>query len=340
MGLLVDGVWHNQWYDTASSGGKFERKESSLRNWITPDGSAGPTGEGGFEAATDRYHLYVSLACPWANRVLIMRALKDLEDMLPISVVHWLMDDNGWSFADGPGVIKDPINSASFMREVYTASDPHYSGRVTVPVLWDKLSGRIVSNESADILRMLNTAFNHLGASQGDYYPEQLRSQIDQVNSPIYELVNNGVYKAGFATTQNAYDAAVYPLFDALDWLEEKLGTQRYLVGDTITEADIRLFTTLVRFDQVYVGHFKCNQKRLVDHPNLWAYTRDLFQTAGFGETVNHEHIKRHYYESHPTVNPSGVVPSGPIIDFGKSHERDNLAADHGANKSEATRCA
>jgi putative glutathione S-transferase len=327
MGLLVDGKWQDRWYDTASTGGKFVRKEAQFRNWVTPDGAPGPTGEGGFEAAAGRYHLYVSYACPWAHRTLIFRRLKGLEDAISVSVVHWYMAEDGWTFAPGPGVVADPINGAPFMRDVYTAADPHYTGRVTVPVLWDKERNTIVSNESSEIIRMLNSAFDGIGATPGDYYPEALREEIDAINERVYGDVNNGVYKSGFATTQAAYEEAVTTLFGTLDWLEERLGGQRYLVGDQITEADWRLFTTLLRFDPVYVGHFKCNIRRIGDYPNLWGYTRDLYQQPGVADTVHMDHIKGHYYESHDTINPTRVVPVGPEIDFMAPHDRDRFRA-------------
>ncbi len=322
MGLLQEGKWVDRWYQTKDTGGRFVRKASQFRNWITADGSAGPTGVGGFKAEKDRYHLYVSLACPWAHRTLIFRALKGLEDMISVSVVHWYMADNGWTFEDGAGVIADPINNADLMHQIYTAADSTYSGRVTVPVLWDKKQNTIVSNESAEIIRMFNSAFDGLGAKAGDYYPQALQAEIDEVNDRIYGSVNNGVYKAGFATTQAAYEEAVVPLFDSLDWLEERLSNQRYVMGNEITEADWRLFTTLVRFDPVYVGHFKCNLRRIADYPNLSNYVRDLYQQPGVAETVNMEHIKKHYYASHETINPSRVVPMGPVIDYTAPHDR------------------
>ena len=326
MGLLVDGKWVDRWYDTKSTKGAFVRKEAQFRNWVTADGSAGPSGVGGFKAEPDRYHLYVSLACPWANRTLIFRHLKGLEELVSVSIVHWYMGDHGWTFDAGDGVIQDPINQAEFMYEVYTAADPDYSGRVTVPVLWDKKTNTIVSNESSEIIRMFNSAFDEVGAKPGDYYPEDLHNQIDEINSRIYDCVNNGVYKAGFATTQEAYENAVEPLFETLDWLEHRLANRRYLFGDRLTEADWRLFTTLVRFDPVYVGHFKCNLRRLVDYPNLWAYTRDLYQHGDVSETINMEHIKHHYYVSHDTINPTGVVPMGPAIDLWEPHGREQLS--------------
>src|SRR5829696_2160273 len=309
MGLLVDGVWQDSWYDTGKTGGRFVRQESQLRNWVTPDGAAGPTGEGEFKAEAGRYHLYVSLACPWAHRTLIFRKLKNLEESISVSVVHWRMLEHGWTFEEGPGVVPDPIHNARYLHEIYTAGMPDYSGRVTVPVLWDKQTGTIVNNESSEIIRMLNAAFDGIGAAPGDYYPDDLREEIDALNERIYDTVNNGVYKAGFATTQAAYEEAVGPLFATLDWLEERLAMRRYLVGSEQTEADWRLFTTLARFDPVYVGHFKCNLRRIVDYPNLWDYLRDLYQTPGVAETVNMRHMKGHYYESHRTINPSGIVP-------------------------------
>ncbi len=327
MGLLQDGKWVDQWYDTKSSGGRFVRKESSFRNWITMDGSPGPSGDGGFKAEADRYHLYVSLACPWAHRALIFRKLKGLEGLISLSVVHWHMADNGWTFEPGEGVIADPINNAQFLHQVYTAADENYSGRVTVPVLWDRQQQTIVSNESSEIIRMLNSAFDNVGALPGDYYPESNRQEIDSVNERIYSTLNNGVYKSGFATTQSAYEEAIVPLFETLDWLEGRLSTQRYVAGDAITEADWRLFTTLVRFDPVYVGHFKCNIRRVVDYPNIWAYVRELYQIPGVAETVNMTHIKDHYYGSHISVNPSSIVPIGPDVDFFLPHGRDVLNA-------------
>lgn len=316
MGLLIDGIWHDEWYDTKSTGGRFVRKDSAYRHWVTADGAPGPTGEGGFAAEAGRYHLYVSLACPWAHRTLIMRALKGLEDMIDISVVNWVMLERGWTFDEAPGVIPDPLHHARNLHEIYTANDPHYTGRVTVPVLWDKQTGRIVNNGSSEIMRMLGTAFDGLGARPGDYYPQPLREEIDALNARIYDTVNNGVYRAGFATTQDAYAEAIGPLFASLDWLEERLETRRFLLGDELTEADIRLFTTLIRFDPVYVGHFKCNLRRIVDYPNLWRFTRDIYHLPGIAGTVNMEHIKGHYYQSHRMINPTGVVPLGPVIQY------------------------
>ncbi|MGB5487795.1 MAG: glutathione S-transferase family protein [Lysobacterales bacterium] len=325
MGLLVEGKWQDRWYDTSKSGGRFIRTDAQFRNWVTADGKSGPSGKAGFKAEAGRYHLYVSLACPWANRTMIFRSLKGLEDMISVSVVHWHMAENGWTFEPAEGVVADPVNHAEFLHEVYTAADPAYSGRVTVPVLWDKQTGAIVSNESSEIIRMLNSAFDGIGANPGDYYPGELRDQIDKVNARVYSSVNNGVYKAGFATTQAAYEEAVVPLFETLDWLEERLSNQRYLLGDRLTEADWRLFTTLVRFDPVYVGHFKCNIRRLADYPNLWAYTRDLYQHGSVADTVDMGHIKRHYYVSHTSINPSGVVPVGPELNLLAAHGRDTM---------------
>lgn len=325
MGLLVDGVWQDRWYDMKSTGGRFVRKDAAFRNWITVDGAPGSTGTGGFKAEPGRYHLYVALACPWAHRALIMRKLKGLEEMIGLSVVHWLMLENGWTFEEGPGVILDPIHNARYLHEVYTAADPNYTGRVTVPVLWDKQTSTIVSNESAEIIRMLNSAFDAVGAMPGDYYPQAMRERIDALNAQIYDTVNNGVYKAGFATTQQAYEEAVQPLFEMLDRLDERLSSQRYLFGGAMTEADIRLFTTLVRFDPVYVGHFKCNLRRIADYPNLSGYLRDLYQTPGIRETVNMHHIKAHYYGSHRSINPTGIVPMGPVLDLDAPHDRAAL---------------
>jgi putative glutathione S-transferase len=325
MGLLVDGHWTDRWYDTSGSGGRFQRQESGFRNWVTSDGAPGPSGEGGFKAEPGRYHLYVSLACPWAHRTLIFRALKGLEQAISRSVVHWLMGENGWTFDAGPGVIPDPIGGARRLYEVYLRSNATYTGRVTVPVLWDNERDVIVSNESSEIIRMMNSAFDHAGAAPGDFYPKELREQIDAVNARIYATVNNGVYRAGFATTQDAYEEAVQPLFETLDWLEKQLANSRYLCGKRLTEADWRLFTTLVRFDAVYVGHFKCNLRRLVDYPNLWDYTRELYRRPGIAATVDFAHIKRHYYQSHPSINPTRIVPVGPQVDFLSPHDRESL---------------
>ena len=325
MGLLVDGKWQDRWYDTKKTNGRFVRQQSAFRNWVTPDGRPGPTGKGGFRAEAGRYHLYVSLACPWAHRTLIFRALKGLEDAVSVSVVNPLMLEHGWTFEPGEGVVPDNVNGARYLHEIYTTADPGYSGRVTVPVLWDRKTETIVSNESAEIIRMFNSAFDAVAAKGQDFYPAALRDDIDWVNDYVYDRVNNGVYKAGFATSQDAYDKAIHDLFEALEALEARLSHQRYLLGDRITEADWRLFTTLVRFDAVYVGHFKCNLKRLVDYPNLWAWTRELYQMPGIAGTVNMAHIKDHYYRSHRTLNPSGIVPAGPVIDFEEPHGRNRL---------------
>ena len=316
MGLLVDGQWVDQWYDTKKTGGRFVRTQTQFRNWITADGSAGPTGQAGYKAEADRYHLYVSLACPWASRTLMIRTLKGLEDMISISVVHPLMLEHGWTFEEGEGVIGDPIFQARYFHEVYTAVKPDYTGRVTVPVLFDKKTKTIVNNESSEIIRMLNTAFDDLGAKPGNYVPDQWLEEIDAVNDFVYHRINNGVYKAGFATKQEVYEEEVTSLFAALDQMEERLAGQDYLVGNRLTEADIRLFTTLVRFDAVYFGHFKCNLKPLTAYPKLWAYTKRIYQLPGMAQTVNFDHIKRHYYGSHKTINPTGVIPVGPTLDW------------------------
>jgi putative glutathione S-transferase len=316
MGMLIDGEWRDVGYETSKSGGRFERQASRFRNWVTPDGAPGPSGTGGFAAERGRYHLYASLACPWAHRTLILRRLKRLEDIVSFSVVHWLMRERGWTFAPGPCVTGDPINGAETLSEVYVAADPRHTGRVTVPVLWDRQRRTIVSNESAEIVRMFNSAFDGSGAAPGDYYPAPQRAEIDALNERIYRDVNNGVYRAGFATTQAAYEEAVVPLFETLDWLEVRLARSRFLIGEKLSEADVRLFTTLVRFDVVYYGHFKCNLKRIVDYRALWRFTRDVYHLPGVAQTVNLEHIRHHYYESHTAINPTGVVPLGPSIDF------------------------
>jgi glutathionyl-hydroquinone reductase len=327
MGMLVDGVWQDVWYDTKSTGGRFKRSQSQFRNWITPDGAAGPSGAPGFKAEAGRYHLYVSLACPWAHRTLIFRALKGLTDLIPVSVVHPLMLDKGWQFRpeDDADATPDPLFGAEALYEVYLKADPHYSGRVTVPVLWDKHQNTIVSNESAEIIRMLNSAFDDITGSSENFCPQGLLGEIDAMNARVYDSVNNGVYKAGFATTQAAYEEAVTALFETLDELDAHLAKQRYLVGNRLTEADWRLFTTLIRFDAVYVGHFKCNLRRIADYPNLSGYLRDLYQHPGVRETVNLRHIKHHYYQSHATINPTGIVPLGPVLDLDSPHGRDTL---------------
>lgn len=319
MGLLVDGTWRDQWYDTASTGGRFKRTDAAFRNWVTADGAPGPSGEGGFRAEAGRYHLYVSLACPWAHRTLVVRALKGLDAAVSVSVVDPHMGKEGWVFGTSPGATPDTVNGAVRLYEVYLKAEPGFSGRVTVPVLWDKERATIVSNESAEIVRMLDGAFGGDGPS---LYPQALRPEIDAVNARVYDAVNNGVYKAGFATTQSAYDEACLALFAELDALDDRLSTRRYLCGSALTEADIRLFTTLVRFDPVYVGHFKCNRRRIADYPNLSHYLRDLYALPGVAATVDMTHIKRHYYESHPTINPSGIVPLGPDLDLDAPNDR------------------
>lgn len=316
MGILIDGKWHETPPNLNERDGRFVRKEAAFRNWITADGSAGPSGEGGFKAEAGRYRLYVSLACPWAHRTLIFRKLKKLESTIPVSVVHWLMAERGWTFQPADGVVPDPLHQVEALYQLYVLARPGYSGRATVPVLWDCQRNTIVNNESAEIIRMLNSAFDEVGAAPGDYCPARLLPEIDALNRRIYDTLNNGVYKAGFATTQAAYEAALGPLFDTLDWLESLVATRRYLCGDQVTEADWRLFTTLIRFDAVYHGHFKCNLRRLVDYPNLWAYTRSLYQWPGIAETVNFAHIKSHYYGSHRNINPTGIVPLGPCLDL------------------------
>jgi putative glutathione S-transferase len=315
MGLLIDGVWHDQWYETEKHGGRFVRPETQFRSRV------GPGGE--FPAEAGRYHLYVSLACPWAHRALIMRRLKGLEDAVTVSVVHPYMGEQGWHFDSSyPDATDDPVNGAEYLHQVYTRARRDYTGRVTVPVLWDKQTGTIVNNESAELVRIFNSGFAGVARHDEDYYPEPLRETIDAVNADVYDRVNNGVYKAGFATRQSAYEEAVRALFDALDGLEERLSRRRFLAGERMTEADIRLFTTLVRFDPVYVGHFKCNLRRLVDYPNLWGFARDVYQTPGVAETVSFDHIKRHYYTSHPMINPTGIIPMGPEVDFDAPHGR------------------
>ena len=322
MGQLVDGVWHDVWYDTKKTGGKFRREDARFRNWVTADGSAGPTGEGGFKAEAGRYHLYVSLACPWAHRTLIFRKLKGLEDLIGVTAVHPHMLSDGWEFdAKDP----DPLYGHSFMHQIYTTDKADYSGRVTVPVLWDKMQNRIASNESSEIIRMFNSAFDGLTGNRLDFYPEPLRDQIDVINDDIYQNINNGVYRCGFATTQEAYEQAFDALFDALDQVESILSENRYLVGSQLTEADWRLFTTLIRFDAVYHGHFKTNLKRIEDFPNISNYLRELYQHPGVAETVNMEHIKSHYYYSHETINPTRVVPKGPALNFDRPHDRDRF---------------
>ncbi|ADJ28523.1 glutathione S-transferase family protein [Nitrosococcus watsonii] len=326
MGLLIDGQWQDQWYDTKSTGGRFQRSESQFRNWVTADGAPGPSGTGGFEAQSGRYHLYGSYACPWVHRTLVMRAWKGLEKHIGLSVVHPLMLENGWELReDFDGATGDTLYGLDKLYELYLKADNRYSGRVTVPVLWDKQRETIVSNESADIIRMLNRAFDDRGARPGDYYPEDLRESIEAINETVYDNINNGVYKAGFATSQEAYDEAVTVLFDTLESLEQRLGESRYLVGNTLTEADLRLWTTLLRFDPVYVTHFKCDRKRIRDYPNLDGLLREIYQLPGVAETVHMDHIRNHYFRSHPTVNPNGIVSIGPELDLSAPHGRDRL---------------
>ncbi|MBU2957369.1 glutathione S-transferase family protein [Paracoccus sp. 1_MG-2023] len=323
MGQLVEGVWKDQWYDTDSNGGEFVRDTSRFRSWVTPDGAPGPTGEGGFAAESGRYHLYVSHACPWAHRTMIFRALKGLDDHIGVSVVHPEMLSEGWEFrTDFDGATGDRQFGYDYLREVYLRAQPDASGRVTVPVLWDSRTNTIVSNESADIIRMFNSAFDRITGNRDDYHPEDLRPRIDDVNARIYDTVNNGVYKAGFATSQQAYDKAVGPLFESLDWIEGLLGEGRYLTGDRITEADWRLFTSVLRFDAVYHTHFKCNRRRIVDYPNLWGWARELYQWPGVAGTVHRDHFMHHYYYSHDMINPHRIVPIGPDADWNAPHGR------------------
>ena len=323
MGLLVEGRWQDQWYE--SKDGTFQREQAQRRNWLTADGKPGPTGVGGFAADAGRYHLYVSLACPWAHRTLILRKLKGLESLIDVSVVSWLMLENGWTFDKNLGSTGDKLDHFNFMHQRYTADTADYTGRVTVPVLWDKQQNRIVNNESAEIIRMFNSAFDDLTGNDLDFYPAPLRTEIDALNERIYPAVNNGVYRAGFATSQQAYEEAFDDVFAELDRLELLLGENRYLVGEYLTEADIRLFTTLIRFDAVYYGHFKCNLRRIADYPNLSNWLREIYQWPGVAETVSFEHIKNHYYGSHKTINPTGIVPKGPAQDFTAAHDRARL---------------
>jgi glutathionyl-hydroquinone reductase len=308
MGLLVNGAWQDKWYDTKASGGEFKRQESRFRQWITADGSPGPDGQRGFAANSGRYHLYVSLACPWAHRTLIFRQLKGLVEHVGVTVVEPLMLENGWEFsAEG-----DDLYGLDYLYQLYLKAARDYEGRVTVPVLWDKQQQTIVSNESADIIRMFNSAFDSMTGNRLDFYPAALRGEIDTINQRVYEEINNGVYRAGFATTQAAYEKAYDALFEALDWVEARLASRNYLLGDQVTEADWRLFTTLVRFDAVYHGHFKCNRNRLLEFSYLPGYLSRLYKTPGVAETVNLDHIKKHYYGSHKTINPTGIVSAGP----------------------------
>ena len=325
MGLLVDGIWKNAWYDTRSNDGKFVRSQSQFRDWVTRDGSPAKGRERGFRAEPGRYHLYVSLACPWAHRTLIMRKLKKLEDVITVDVVHHFMGEHGWTFLEEDGATGDTLFASDYLHQIYTRADPGYSGRVTVPVLWDKQTGTIVSNESSEIIRMLNAAFDEWGDASVDLWPVALRDEIERVNDRVYSSINNGVYRAGFATTQKAYEEAFDELFDALAEIEQRLARSRYLVGDRLTEADLRLFTTLVRFDAVYFSHFKCNLRPIRDYENLSNYLRDIYQIDGVAGTVNMLHIKQHYYASHETVNPTRIVPKGPELDFDQPHNRDRF---------------
>lgn len=323
MGLIQDGQWVDQWYDTKNSGGEFRRQDSRFRSWLTADGEAGPSGEAGFKAEKGRYHLYVSLACPWAHRTLIFRQLKNLQEYIDVTVVDAIMLENGWEFSSPQ---QEPLFDFNYAYELYLKADSNYEGRVTVPFLWDKKTQTIVSNESSEIIRMFNSAFNHLTNNTDDYYPAELHDSIHAVNDRVYDSINNGVYRSGFATTQEAYESAFHQLFDALDWVENLLSNQRYLVGQTLTEADWRLFTTLIRFDAVYFGHFKTNKKMLASYPAISGYVRELYQVPGVSGTVNFEHIKTHYYASHLTINPTGIIPLGPKQDFNLPHGRDHLA--------------
>jgi len=319
MGLLVEGKWRDQWYETKSSGGRFVRKESSFRNWVRADGSTAFVPEAG------RYHLYVSLACPWAHRTLIFRAQKKLESVISVSVVDPLMAADGWVFGDSEGGTVDAVNGVSLLHQIYTLAEPTFTGRVTVPILWDRKTRTIVNNESSEIIRMFNSEFDAFGDSSLDLYPEELAREIDELNAYIYPRINNGVYRCGFATTQEAYEEAYRELFEGLDEIDARLSGRRYLLGSQVSEADWRLFTTLVRFDAVYVGHFKCNRQRIADYENLSGYLRDLYQTPGISDTVNMTHIKRHYYASHRTINPTAVVPLGPDLNLDAPHARGHL---------------
>jgi glutathionyl-hydroquinone reductase len=330
MGALVDGIWRTEDDAPTDAGGRLQRAPAAFRDWITADGSPGPSGEGGFEAEPSRYHLYVARACSWAHRTTIFREIKGLQGLVGLSVTHRLMAEQGWTFDPAPGVVPDDVNGVRHLHELYARSKPCYTGRATVPVLWDRRRARIVSNESADIVRMFNAAFDGLGAREGDYYPEALRTEIDGLNERIYDDLNNGVYKAGFATSQDVYDEAVARVFETLDWLEGRLAGSRFLCSDGLTEADWRLFTTLLRFDLVYHGHFKCNPRRLVDYPALWSYTRELHQHLGVRGTVDFDHIKRHYYASHRRINPTGIVPAGPVLDFDRRGSRARATAARG----------
>lgn len=323
MGLIQNGQWVDQWYDTKNSGGEFRRQDSRFRSWLTADGQAGPSGEAGFKAEKGRYHLYVSLACPWAHRTLIFRQLKNLQEYIDVTVVDAIMLENGWEFS---GPQQEPLYDFNYAYQLYLKADSQYEGRVTVPILWDKKTQTIVSNESSEIIRMFNSAFNHLTGNEDDYYPAELHAKIDAVNDRVYDSINNGVYRAGFATTQEAYEKAFHQLFDALDWVEGLLTNQRYLTGERLTEADWRLFTTLIRFDAVYFGHFKTNKRLLSSYPAISGLVRELYQVPGVAGTVDFEHIKTHYYASHLTINPTGIIPLGPEQDFNLAHGREALA--------------
>ena len=323
MGLIQNGQWVDQWYDTKSSGGEYRRQDSRFRSWITANGEAGPTGEAGFKAEKGRYHLYVSLACPWAHRTLIFRQLKNLQEYIDVTMVDAVMLENGWEFSSYQ---QEPLYDFNYAYQLYLKADSQYEGRVTVPILWDKKTETIVNNESSEIIRMFNSAFNHLTGNSDDYYPAELHEEIDAINDRVYDSINNGVYRAGFATTQEAYEKAFHQLFDALDWVEGLLTAQRYLTGERITEADWRLFTTLIRFDAVYFGHFKTNKRLLSSYPAISGFVRELYQVPGVASTVDFAHIKTHYYASHLTINPTGIIPLGPEQDFNLPHGRDGLA--------------
>ncbi len=326
MGQLIDGAWQTSWISTDKSGGKFMRPDSVCRNWVTADGRPGPSGIGGYKAERDRYHLYVADACPWAHRTVLMRRFKGLDDAIGVSNVNQAMGEQGWTFEEGGGSTGDALFGSQYLYEIYLQGNVEHSGRVTVPILWDKETHTVVNNESSEIIRMLNSAFDQVGATGQDYYPEALRAEIDPLNERIYETLNNGVYRCGFATSQDAYNLAARELFDTLDMLEDSLATRRYLVGDTLTEADWRLFATLVRFDPVYVGHFKCNLRRLIDYPNLWGYTCELYQMLGVADTIRMEYIRGHYYGSHESINPFRIVPIGPEVDYTQPHGRETLS--------------
>ncbi|WP_336972854.1 glutathione S-transferase family protein [Alcaligenes sp. PF14] len=330
MGMMIDGQWHSKEPVSSTQSHTFQRAQSAFRDWITADGGPGPDGQAAQPAQANRYHLYVSLACPWAHRTLIMRELKGLQKLISVSVVNPIMGDQGWTFEPAEGVVPDPVMDAQFLHQLYAKADPQFTGRITVPVLWDKQRGTIINNESAEIMRIFNSAFDTLGARSLDMAPAELLGEIDQINAHVYDTVNNGVYKAGFARSQAAYDTAVHALFDSLDGLEARLSQQRYLTGTQLTEADWRLFTTLIRFDPVYVGHFKCNLRRLIDYPNLWNYMLELYQMPGVASTVSLDHIKTHYYSSHRHLNPTGIVPAGPVLDLNGPHGRGHLPVQPG----------